>query len=50
LLELRERYSADLSAIIDGCLEGLGEEFYLPRSTAATYLQLAPRAPPTPHL
>ena len=50
LREYHGQRSGDLSAAIDDCLEGLGEDFYLPRSTAASYLELTARSPPTPRL
>ena len=46
LNEHRGQRRGALIAAIDECMEGLGDEFYLPRSTAAGYLTLAVRAPP----
>ena len=46
LLERRRRSPARLQAVIDDWTAGLHEEFYVPCSTAWTYLKLAAILPP----
>ena len=38
--------ASTIQAAIDECLEGLGDEFYLPRSTVMSCLALQVRGPP----
>ena len=46
LQELHLKSDRGLYAAIDDCLEGLGDEFYLPRSTVSACLRRCARAPP----
>ena len=46
LSEYYRKSAGNIQAAIDECLEGLGDEFYLPRSTVMSCLALQVRGPP----